>query len=228
MSGIAIFLPSLRGGGAERSMVDLATALTAHGVPVDLVLASANGPYLSMVPPQVNVVDLGARRTITCLPRLIRYLQTARPESLLSALDHANIIALIARRLARSPCRAVISVQVVLSQDSAGSQSYRAHLLPFLARRCYRWADAIVAVSRDVAEDMASVSRLPRKSITVVHNPVVTPDLEKQMRAPLNHPWLRAGMPPVILGVGRLSRQKDFPTLIRALPGFASGASRAW
>jgi glycosyltransferase involved in cell wall biosynthesis len=73
-----------------------------------------------------------------------------------------------------------------------------------------------VAVSRYVAEDLARVARLPRESITVVYNPVVTPDLEKQMRASLDHPWLRPGMPPVILGVGRLARVKDFSTLLRA------------
>jgi glycosyltransferase involved in cell wall biosynthesis len=30
------------------------------------------------------------------------------------------------------------------------------------------------------------------------------------------HPWFEPGQLPVVLGVGRLTRQKDFPTLIRA------------
>lgn len=34
--------------------------------------------------------------------------------------------------------------------------------------------------------------------------------------APCDHPWLRPGQPPVIVVAGRLERQKDFPTLIRA------------
>jgi glycosyltransferase involved in cell wall biosynthesis len=38
-----------------------------------------------------------------------------------------------------------------------------------------------------------------------------------------DHPWLAPGQPPVILGVGRLSQAKDFPTLIRA---FAKVRSR--
>lgn len=33
---------------------------------------------------------------------------------------------------------------------------------------------------------------------------------------PLEHPWLGEGKPPVILGVGRLTPQKDFSTLIHA------------
>jgi glycosyltransferase involved in cell wall biosynthesis len=33
---------------------------------------------------------------------------------------------------------------------------------------------------------------------------------------PVSHPWFTPGQPPVILGVGRLTPQKDFPTLLRA------------
>src|SRR5690606_7355967 len=32
----------------------------------------------------------------------------------------------------------------------------------------------------------------------------------------VEHPWAQAGDSPIILGVGRLSAQKDFPTLLRA------------
>ena len=52
--------------------------------------------------------------------------------------------------------------------------------------------------------------------MTTIYNPVVTAELVSQSRAPLDHPWLQLGAPPVILGVGRLHEQKDFPTLLRA------------
>ena len=47
-------------------------------------------------------------------------------------------------------------------------------------------------------------------------HPVVGPELDARARAPLDHPWFMPGEPPVVLGAGRLGRQKDFPTLIRA------------
>jgi glycosyltransferase involved in cell wall biosynthesis len=58
--------------------------------------------------------------------------------------------------------------------------------------------------------------RLPRERVEVVYNPVITPAMLAQARQQPDHPWFGAGQPPVILGVGRLTRQKDFPTLIRA------------
>lgn len=61
---ISLFLPSLRGGGAERVMVNLARGFVERGVQVDLVLARAEGPYLSEVPEGVRVVDLGSKRVL--------------------------------------------------------------------------------------------------------------------------------------------------------------------
>ena len=55
-----------------------------------------------------------------------------------------------------------------------------------------------------------------KENIRVIYNPVVTPELLEKAKEPLDHPWFARGEPPVILGVGRLHLQKDFPTLIRA------------
>jgi glycosyltransferase involved in cell wall biosynthesis len=52
--------------------------------------------------------------------------------------------------------------------------------------------------------------------VVTIRNPIVAPHLTSLADAPLDHPWLVPGAPPVILGVGRLSPQKDFATLIRA------------
>jgi glycosyltransferase involved in cell wall biosynthesis len=54
------------------------------------------------------------------------------------------------------------------------------------------------------------------EKIKVIYNPVITPELFARAEEPLDHPWFRPGEPPVVLGVGRLTQAKDFPTLIRA------------
>ena len=55
---LAIYLPSLHGGGAERAMVTLANGFAARGLRVDLVLASAVGPYVPEVSSDVRIIDL--------------------------------------------------------------------------------------------------------------------------------------------------------------------------
>src|SRR5215213_2792622 len=97
---LAIFAPSMAQGGAERGALKLAEGLTQRGFDVHLVLAAAEGPRLAEVPPDVRIVDLGARRVLTSLPGVIRYLRKERPLALISYLDHANVVALVACRLA--------------------------------------------------------------------------------------------------------------------------------
>jgi glycosyltransferase involved in cell wall biosynthesis len=215
-SRLSIFLPSLAGGGAEKSMLRLAHGLAMRGCSVDLVLARAEGPYLTSVPDSVRVVDLKASRVLWSLPALMRYLRREQPDALISCLDYANIVALWARRLARSPRTLVLNDQNTISITAQHSPQWRQRVVPRLARRFYRWADFIVGNSQGVAEDLSRVTGLPQDRIQVIHNPVVTPELVKKAADLPNHPWLEAGQPPVLLGVGRFAEQKDFPTLIRA------------
>ena len=85
---ISLFLPSLRGGGAERVTLNLARGFAERGYEVDLVLAKAEGPYLSQVPDNIRVIDLKSPRVLYSLPGLIRYLRQERPHALLLSLIH--------------------------------------------------------------------------------------------------------------------------------------------
>jgi len=213
---VALFLPSLRGGGAERVMINLARGFSEQGLKVDLVLAKAEGPYLSQVPPEVRVIDLHSDRVLRSLPELVRYMRRERPEAILSAMNHANVVTIWSRKLSRVPCRVVVSVTNTLSRSIAYDADLRGRLMPNLIGIFYPWADEIVAVSSGVADDLSKTTGLQRERIQVIYNPVVTPDLFEKARESLEHPWFAPGELPVILSVGRLMKQKDYSTLIRA------------
>ena len=84
-------------------------------------------------------------------------------------------------------------------------------------RRFYTWADDLVAVSRGVAEDLASVKGVPAGLIYVIYNPVVGPEFWRRAAEPLADTTFAADARPAILAVGRLDYQKNFPTLLRAM-----------
>ncbi len=89
-------------------------------------------------------------------------------------------------------------------------------MVPYLIKLFYPWADYVVGNSQGVVDDLRQVTGLPPERIKLLYNPVVTPAVRKKAQAHLNHPWFGPGQPPVILAVGRLTKQKDFSTLIRA------------
>ncbi|HEY3118941.1 MAG TPA: glycosyltransferase [Chloroflexota bacterium] len=213
---IAFFLPSVRGGGAQRVVVNLVQGITERGLPVDVVLAAADGVFLDQLPPAARLVDLRARRLLGSLGPLTGYLRRERPRVLVSSMTHANLVALWAARLAGRATPVVVTVHNTMSQSSQRNGRLGGGLESRLLRAFYPWATSIVAVSCGAADDLARTLGLPRDRVRVVYNPVITPTMLALARQVPDHPWFAAGQPPVILGVGRLTRQKDFPTLIRA------------
>jgi glycosyltransferase involved in cell wall biosynthesis len=157
-----------------------------------------------------------APQTVRYLPDLVRYLQREQPVAILSAKTPANLTALWARRLARTPTRVVISERSHLSRVMQSRRKWQWRFVVPVIRRVYPWADAIVSVSNGVADDLSLRTGIPRERITTIYNPVVTLELFSKAAVPLDHPWFQAGAPPVVLGAGRLTAQKDFPTLLRA------------
>lgn len=213
---IAIFLPTLGGGGAERVMVSLANAIVARGFAVDLVVANAEGSFLDQVSPDVRIVDFRVNRIYKALLPLARYLRAVRPIAMLAAIYHANVIALLARMLACVPMKVVVSVRSTISEDYRHAQGPAAKVSYSLVARLYPMADGICTVSRAASMDLVRFAGLPKDRVQTIYNPFDLPRIKKSAAESAPHPWLVVGQAPVVLAIGRLTLQKDFPTLIRA------------
>ena len=135
---------------------------------------------------------------------------------MLSALHYPCEIALLAKRIARVSTKIVVSEHNHLSLEAKRIPQLSVRLSPLAARLLYPLADGIVSVSQGVKEDLVKVTNLPKKRIDLIYNPVITPELFVKAREKVNHPWFQPEEPPVILAVGRLHQQKDYPTLLRA------------
>lgn len=164
-------------------------------------------PFLLTLKPPHSLAQLAA---------LADHLARERPDVLVAAMPHENLVAIQGRALAGVGTRLILTEHNTLSLRVASARRANYRRLPPLIARQYPRAEAIVAVSRGVADDLALQACLPRNRISVIYNPVVPHDVVKRASAPVSHPWLQPGQPPVVLAVGSLIPQKDFPTLIRA------------
>lgn len=213
---VAIFVSFSGQGGVERMILNLCEGLASTGVEVDLVLVKAESMHQMELPAGVRVVNLNARHTLMSLIALVRYLRATRPAALLAAKDRAIKVAALARLFTRIPVRLVGRLGTTVSAALEGQGRLRRAAWHAGMRLFYPGIDYIVAVSEGVAEDVRKITGLGNERVGVVRNPVWTPRLDRLARERIPHPWLDDRSVPVILGAGRLTRQKDFPTLVRA------------
>ena len=209
---IAIFLPNLAGGGAERVMLHLAEQLAARGHRVDLLVASGHGELVAQVPARVRLIDFKAERLRSALRPLTRYLKRDKPDTLLAVMWPLTVIAVAAHRLARSRARLVVSDHAVLSQGYTSPKARRA--IGLTARLAYPRADARIICSGEAADDLAILSRVKRGSIEVLHNPVAMPEVLPD-RGVMDAVW-GPGEGERLLALGSLKAEKNHALLIEA------------
>lgn len=211
-SRIGIFVPSLSIGGAQRVALNLAQGLVDQGFNVDLVLQEAIGAFLRQVDPRVRIIDLKSPGIIGRLYGLVQYFQREQPAVLLSILDNVNV-ASFAKQLSGTSTRVVVSLHINLPEPV---QDWKTWLKPLLIRYSYPLADGVIAVSHGVAENISCITGMSLNQIHVIPNPITQPSAVKPNSPAVPHPWFEPGQPPVILGAGRLVKEKDFATLIQA------------
>ncbi len=218
MQRIALFAATSGHSGVDRILRHLAQQFAAWGIAVDVLQIREHGPVIDPATiPKLRLIDLGARHVATALPGLVRYLRRERPAALLSDKDRVNRLAVVARRLSGVQLRLTLRIGTTVSVNLAARRRLDRTLQRLSMRYIYPHADAIVVPSQGVANDLVTVAQLNPARIQVVPSPIVTPELYTEIAQPPPHPWLAAGMPPVVLGVGELSERKDFATLIRAV-----------
>ena len=211
---IAVFLPSLNGGGAERAMVLFAQTIHQLGYDVELVCAEKTGVLVPLVDVRFPIVDLKAPRMVRAIRGLRGYLKDRKPDVIYSTIVHANLALLIASIGLKKQTRIVVRESNAPISEAKRTVSRR--LSHFLVPYFYPSAHAVIAVSARVRDELVKLCGKLSRTTAVLETPVIPANFVTQAAEEPNHPWFKPGEPPVVLGVGRLHPQKNFPLLIRA------------
>ncbi len=214
---ICLFVPSLAGGGAERVFVTVANEIASRNIPVDLVVASGHDlDYLSEVSDSVNTIILGAHRTLFALPKLAIYLRQNKPVSLMTTMAQANLVGKLALLISQSSSTQHIIRQAIAPGILPIKNALVTAILRPLISYMYRHASCVISVSNEMAALLKQQYGI-ESNVRTIFNPI---DVKKNLN--LSNDSVEKDLPwsdtysSLIIGVGRLSDQKDFQTLIKA------------
>jgi glycosyltransferase involved in cell wall biosynthesis len=213
---VALLLPSLGGGGAEKVAVVLATAFAERGLAIELALMNAHGPLLDDLPSAAEVVDLGVDRARRAVGPVAGYLRERRPRSLLAFMWPLTSVAVLAGRLAGGHTRMVLSEHTDWRRSPLAKPGLPRLTLSTVMRLTFPGADAVVAVSNGAAEGVSRFSGLPTETVATIHNPITPLPPPRQPDGCIRRGWSRPGAPRLVT-VGNLNPAKDQATLLRAL-----------
>lgn len=217
-SGIAIFSPSLEGGGAELVVVNLANHLYYYDKNISLILSKSSGLLIKSLSADIELIDLKSKRVIFSLFKLIKYLQKARPKVLISHQSHLNIIAILAKILAHSHTKLIVCEHANQKIMSYYSPQFLDKILPFLEGIFYPFADAVLAVSQGIMNELKGVMLFRKNIVHLIYNPIITPRITELSKLEMPDWFIQLKKKnKIILSVGRLSYEKDFITLIKSL-----------
>jgi glycosyltransferase involved in cell wall biosynthesis len=208
---------SLRMGGAERSLVNLANFFAARGDRVRVLVARPGGMLENELAPGVALEAITARRWVPSILTLRAKVKRDPGATLISFLFISNLRLTLLKRLCG------IRNRLIITEHSspvryAGVGCLKGRVRRALGRFFLPAADCIFAVSPLVKRDFQQVFAVDARRIEVVPNPFDQAALERAARVGVPAAFEKAPASGyVICGVGRLVFEKGFDVLIRAV-----------
>lgn len=212
---LALVIPSLAGGGAERVMVTLANAWAARGDQVTLITLCGAKSDVYAASPSIDRIALNVARpslhigdavlqNLRRLAAVRRAIRGVRPDVVVSFMPTTNVLSILATRGTGIP--SIISERVSIEDN-------RPHGFRWLVcRLAYRRAAAVVAQTDRAA---AGIQRLIGVPAHVIANPVWISGAQEGGTAAGSLPGIDFGKR-IVLAAGRLEAQKGFDLLIDA------------
>lgn len=210
---VLIFFPEFDRGGIENTCINLALGLGRLGCRVELLVGEPRDGNDQRFPEQICVRHC---RPGEALSALLQVLEENIPTTILAPRETSYQVAITAARSSRHPAQVVLAAHTMFSTLLKGRNLLKRLWFTYRLRCMFRSADRLVAISNGVAADVAHIARLDVADIMILPNPVISDEIFQCALQPTGHPSLDAKTEPVILGVGRFSRGKDFGTLIKA------------
>ena len=215
---VVFFHPNFSDGGVERTNIGLARGLTQKGYKVIFLTTSFTEHFLKEIElSNIELVSLGNKKVSMTIAGLIKYLNSLSKNNFIyfiSCQYYVNVISMATSLFVknRNNIKFINSERNHLDEFLVNS-GFKNRLMTYFVKFFYKYADLIIANSKETADDL---SKYLSRDVGYAYNPTINArinDLEGEL---VTEGWYLKDDRKCVVGVGRLSEQKDFKTLIKA------------
>ncbi len=214
---ILFILPHLSFGGAQRVAVNLINKLPEEYVP-SLFLINAEGPLLDYLKKDIEIIYATGTHAKDAVFELRNLIIKNNYDLAFTMKGYLGLVVALALSLSRT--KTPLVYREVIHQSSSSLYEkvswLKRHFRKKYLRYVYRKASMVIVPSNEMVSDLASNYKIGKEKIRVIHNPVDYEEIQNKSAETVEHGFFNTKVP-VVVGMGRLTRQKDFYTLIKAV-----------
>ena len=210
---VLFFIYQMGKGGAARTLLNIMNNLDRQKFKPILVTLNFNGEYEQYVKDDIQFIKLKQKRLRNAIFPLAKVIRNVQADIVFSTIPNYNTIAILANKFSFSKAKSIVR-----EADNLGG-SRLVDLKLRLYGMLYRTTDQVVSLSEGVKENLVKKYKVKRENIEVIYNPIDLKHIEQEINSgklPKEHEQIFQKGEPVVITAGRLVKQKDHFTLIKA------------
>lgn len=209
--------------GVQRVVINLFNHFDKARIEPTLVLWKKEGKVSSFLDEQLSVIetdhDLLRPRLLFRLFRYLRIIRKLRPDVVLSFVPVTNVSYAMIKMFMPRNIGFIACEHAFITRAFSNGEYYGAFKLLYRAMfglTYNRLADRLIMTANVGKQDAVDNWGLQQQKIQVIYNPQDIQDLCRRAAEPLEDTWFQSAGEPIIIGAGRLTKQKGFDSLLQA------------